>query len=171
MSKRLNGAELALQAEEAAAAWEMYKSGSSIHNIATKLQQKPRTVARYIAGALRDLRVISLQAASEYRQVHLERIQAAIGAIWPKVLRGQIDAINTLIRLLERESKLLGLDAPQKVDLTGRIMAFARLEGITPEEAMAIAERVYKETLLLPAGENPSEIQLEEIEEAEILTS
>ena len=154
MPKRSNGAELAIAAEQAAMAWDMYKGGQSIHNIAAKLQEKPSIIGKYLAGALRDLRRVSLQLASEHRQVQLERIQAAIGFIWPSVERGNIDAVNTLLRLLERESKLLGLDAPQKIDLTGRILAIARLEGVDPQEAMRIAESVYKETALLPSGED-----------------
>lgn len=51
----------------------------------------------------------------EIRTVELDRLDMAQAAIWPKVLRGEIPAIMAFIRIQERRSRLLGLDAPTKL--------------------------------------------------------
>ena len=56
----------------------------------------------------------------EIRNVEVERLDIAQSAIWARVLRGEIPAIQALIRIMERRARLLGLDAPTKaqVELT-----------------------------------------------------
>ena len=46
--------------------------------------------------------------------MHLGRIERAIRGIWPQVTRA-VGAIDRLVRLLERQAKLLALDAPIEV--------------------------------------------------------
>lgn len=38
------------------------------------------------------------------------RIEAAIGGLWPKVLDGDVTAVNAFVRLAERAAKMHGLD-------------------------------------------------------------
>jgi hypothetical protein len=37
-------------------------------------------------------------------------------ALWPAAMRGDVTAVTGLLRIMERRAKLLGLDAPVKVD-------------------------------------------------------
>lgn len=122
-----------------------YKKGLSYRRIAEKYGVSHQQVANAIRAYLKDLRIIGLQSVIEYRQVQIERIQTAYNALWPNILRGKVDAINTMIRLMEREAKLLGLDAPTKVDITARVRQAAEEEGISPEEAVEIAEGIYRD--------------------------
>lgn len=48
-------------------------------------------------------------------------------------------------RLLKQEAELLGLDAPQKIDLVAYVRDLAVREGLDPEEAVATAERIVRE--------------------------
>ena len=125
--------------------WEQYKEGKSFRQIAQEHDVSSSTVSSDIRAFVRELKDEGLRHVEEYRIVHQERIAVAINAIWHRVLEGKTDAINTLIRLLERESRLLGLDAPTKVDITAKIRALAVGEGIHEDEAYEIAEGVYKE--------------------------
>lgn len=43
------------------------------------------------------------------------RYERLLSAIWTKALRGDIPAIIAAVKVLEKEAKLLGLDAPQKI--------------------------------------------------------
>jgi transcriptional regulator len=54
------------------------------------------------------------------RQIENERLDIAQSAIWGKVLAGELSAVQTLIRLMERRAKLLGLDQPirQQIEVT-----------------------------------------------------
>ena len=125
--------------------WEEYKEGKSFRQIAMNHDVSSSTVSSDIKAFVRELKEEGLRHVEEYRIVHQERIAVAVSAIWDRVLEGKMDAINTLIRLLERESRLLGLDAPTKVDITAKIRALAVGEGIHEDEAYEIAEGVYKE--------------------------
>lgn len=49
------------------------------------------------------------------RQVEQDRLDIAQSAIWSKVLQGDTNAVSTLIRLMERRAKLLGLDQPVRI--------------------------------------------------------
>ena len=66
----------------------------------------------------------------------------AISALWPNVLAGKYGAIERLMQVLERRAKLLGLDAPVKVDIEHRIRAIAAEAGLDPEEAVREAQRI-----------------------------
>ncbi len=46
------------------------------------------------------------------------RIERATRAIWPQVAAGDLFAIDRLVKLMERQAKLLGLDAPTQVSIT-----------------------------------------------------
>ena len=54
------------------------------------------------------------------RRVEEDRLDMAQAAIWSDVLRGEIPAVNTLIKIMDRRAKLLGLDMPfkQQVEVT-----------------------------------------------------
>lgn len=53
------------------------------------------------------------------RDVSLGRCEVALRAIWPRICRGDVEAINAFVRLDQRRAKLLGLDAPTKQELSG----------------------------------------------------
>lgn len=54
--------------------------------------------------------------AAEGRALHRVRLETALSAIWDRVLRGEIPAINTMLKILERDAKLYGLDAPIRTE-------------------------------------------------------
>lgn len=59
------------------------------------------------------------EPAREVLAVALKRIEFAIMAIWPKVSKGELGASDRLVRLLERQSRYLGLDSPIRHSLAG----------------------------------------------------
>lgn len=61
-------------------------------------------------------RIISSDV-EEIRNIEAERLDIAQSAIWRKVLGGEIPAIQTLIRIMERRARLFGLDAPTKAQV------------------------------------------------------
>ena len=54
----------------------------------------------------------------QYRQLHRERLNQLLFEWWPKAME-DLAAFDRVLRLSEREAKLLGLDAPQKVGHSG----------------------------------------------------
>ena len=53
----------------------------------------------------------------EIRAVECDRLDIAQTAIWSKVLGGDSQAINNLIRIMERRARLLGLDMPTRTQI------------------------------------------------------
>jgi len=138
------GGEL-VELERSVLFFEDYKRGMNYRRIGEKYGVSHQMVSEAIRGYLKQLRAISLRSVVEYRQVQLERIQAVYNALWPNVMRGKVDAINALIRVMDREARLLGLDAPTRVDITARVQQAAEQEGLSAEEAIDIAEGIYRE--------------------------
>ena len=136
-----------IQWERSAMVLDLYKRGMTMRATAEELNCTESQVGNDIRSYIDELRRMGLQSAAQYRQVQLERIQDSVRAIWPMVLAGRMEAINTLIKLMEREARLLGLDAPTKVDLTAKIRALAEAEGQNPDEALDIADAVYREVI------------------------
>jgi hypothetical protein len=56
--------------------------------------------------------------AEELLSLELDRLDAMQQALWAKAKRGDIGASNAILKIMERRSRLLGLDAPTKADVT-----------------------------------------------------
>jgi hypothetical protein len=55
------------------------------------------------------------QAPEEHRQQELDRLDRMQVALWPRAMKGDDKAINTIIRLMERRARLVGIDAPTRI--------------------------------------------------------
>ena len=141
--KKQEGRRLRM-AERRTKAISLYKSGWSYRDIAAECEVSHQTIANDIQSTLAQYAKMEEKEAAEIRLVHVERIQAAVKAIWQKVGEGNLKAIHTLIRLMEREAKLLGLDAPTKVDLEHRVRRMADEMGLDADAAVREAEKVLR---------------------------
>lgn len=55
------------------------------------------------------------QAPEEFRWQELDRLDRMQVALWPRAMKGDDRAINTIVRLMERRARLVGIDAPQRI--------------------------------------------------------
>ena len=55
------------------------------------------------------------QPADELREQELDRIDRLQLALWPKAMKGDNASVNTIVRLMERSARLIGLDTPIKI--------------------------------------------------------
>jgi hypothetical protein len=67
----------------------------------------------------RALRAIPEKAAQEARRAMGERLQRMRFKAWEAAKTNPVGALNTLIKIEEREAKLFGLDRPTKVEVGG----------------------------------------------------
>ena len=58
------------------------------------------------------------ETAEDIRQIVTMRMDRMIAALWQKVLRGNVAAIDRVTRIDERRCKLWGVDAPTRTDVT-----------------------------------------------------
>ena len=52
------------------------------------------------------------ESVTDVRRMELERLDAMLGALWPKAERGNLTAVDRVLHIMERRAKLLGLDTP-----------------------------------------------------------
>jgi hypothetical protein len=52
------------------------------------------------------------------REIISDRYEAMIRALWPKVLKGDVWAIDRVTRISEAQAKLLGVNRPEKLELS-----------------------------------------------------
>jgi len=73
------------------------------------------------------------EMAEEIRRLELERLDRMFLGLWQSAIQGDTRAINSALRVMERRSKLLGIEAPAKVALTdteGRDVSLLTIEEI-----------------------------------------
>jgi len=118
--------------------------------LATRLQVHHTTVMRDLRVLQADWRAAAAQDTAAAMGEDLARLEVALLAIWPKVKAGQYQAIDRLVRLLERKARMLGYEAPTQAELDIRVLVaqIAPGAGLTDEEqtlAITEAERILGE--------------------------
>ena len=77
------------------------------------------TISGDVAIILGRWRRDQVATVDEWIQIEARRLDKALNAIWDSVLAGDAQAIDRMIKIMERRSKLLGLDAPARKELSG----------------------------------------------------
>lgn len=99
-------------------ALELRMAGASYQQIATALGYTNKGSAhRAVHAALRADADLHRDERDHYRRLHLHRLERQIRAWWTDSL-DDLDAAKHVHTLMQREARLLGLDAPQQVILT-----------------------------------------------------
>lgn len=65
---------------------------------------------------IRALEQATYEAADVMRTQEGARLDRMQRAVWPAAITGDIPAVNTVLKIMERRAKLFGLDAPVKVE-------------------------------------------------------
>ena len=103
------------RAERKKNALELRLAGASYRDIAQALEVSPATALQDCKEALAD---IPAQQADEMRTVELSRLDRLQRAVWPRAVKGDLQAVDRAIKIIDRRAKLFGLDAPQQVQIT-----------------------------------------------------
>ena len=103
------------RAERKKNALELRLAGASYRDIAQALEVSPATALQDCKEALAD---IPAQQADEMRTVELSRLDRLQRAVWPRAIKGDLQAVDRAIKIIDRRAKLFGLDAPQQVQIT-----------------------------------------------------
>lgn len=95
--------------------FRLRRDGHSVEDIARKLVIPPMRVRVVLADSIS---VISEQTDNLRKEVFaldLSRLDVATKAIMPAVEKGELGAVNTLLKVQRRRAEMLGLDAPKEV--------------------------------------------------------
>ena len=109
-AKRGTGPKRARLTERRRRALELRIQGLSFFEIAQKVgYASPSGAYRAVKTAL-DSAVVD--AADEFRKIHVARLEALLEGIWNAARGGKLGAVDRVLKVLDREAKLLGLDLP-----------------------------------------------------------
>lgn len=99
-----------------AQAIELRRSGATYEQIATALGLANKGAAyKIVKRVLEHARESAAEDANFLRDLHNRRIENAIFRISGSVNNGNLTAVDKLCRLLERQAKMNGLDAPTRL--------------------------------------------------------
>lgn len=139
---RLNAADKQRQA------LELRKAGKSLDAIAQEVgYNSPSGAFRAIVSGLRK----TLQEpADEVRKMELERLDAMLEATWEFAMTGKPEAVDRVLKIMERRAKYLGLDAPKEINISylkSRAQEIADKLGIDVADVLRQAEEVAASVL------------------------
>ena len=98
-------------------ALELRQAGLQYQDIADRLGYSSKSSAyKAVQSALR--RTLQ-EPADAVRQLELARLDRMELALWPRALKGDVQAIDRILRICELRARLLGLNAPTRAQLTG----------------------------------------------------
>lgn len=99
-------------AEKRARALDLRKAGATYDQIAQQLGYANRGNAqRAVQTALKE---ITAEPARDVLTLELERLDAMLLGLWPQARRGNLGAVDRVLRIQERRARLLGLDSPAR---------------------------------------------------------
>lgn len=99
-------------------ALELRKRGLSYRAIGTKLNISHEQARQDVERELRRLADTRQDKAEELRELELERLDTLQEGLEAMAAVGNPSAVASMLRVMERRARLLGLDAPLKADVT-----------------------------------------------------
>jgi transposase-like protein len=129
-------------AERRALIFEYVKAGSSYRDIAHAFGVSHTQIWRDVRRVLDDLQQTTVQDATSYRLLELTRLDQLLQGLWPEAILGNVPAVLAALRISERRARLLGLDAPTRVDIEPALRRLAAAEGLDIEQVLAEAQRL-----------------------------
>ena len=90
-------------------------SGKTYREIKKLIGCSMGTISSDMKAMMEKWNAEQVQNLDDWREIELKRLDAALNAIWPSVLAGDLKANGAFVRLSERRAKLKGLDAPSKI--------------------------------------------------------
>lgn len=123
-------------------ALEYRKMGLSYEQIGQKMGVNHQTAWNYVEAALKK---VNHENAKEVKKMELSRLDAMFIKVYGDALRGDLGALASALKIMERRAKLLGIDAAIKTDNKTELSTadgILVIPGVmTPEEWMAAAAK------------------------------
>ena len=94
-------------------------SGAGYRQIGQQLSVSHVQAYRDVHDALAEVAVLQKRTAEKLRDLERSRLDQMQLALWPAVQAGDVLAVRAVVAIMDRRAKLLGLDAPEKRELSG----------------------------------------------------
>lgn len=116
-NRRANDAEIEARRRKVASA--LLAGSDNFTSIAKELGVSKPTISRDVKAIEAQWRAEAMQDISAAKGRDLRRTERMIGAMWAKALAGDERSAKMVLDLMQHRAKLLGLNAPEKRELTG----------------------------------------------------
>ena len=111
----------------------MRLGGASYQAIGDHLEITRMGAWKAVMRSLKKTREKTAEDAVQLREIERQRLEKMITAISPAALQGHLGAVKEVRMLSERLSKLQGLDAPVKKDITSGGEKIKGYVGVSPD--------------------------------------
>lgn len=118
-ARNTTSAAKALKLQRQQAALELRRAGRGYVEIGNQLGISKSAAHRMVTQALAEARQQIEAEVHELKSEELSRLDGMLAGIWPDARKGNVGAIDRVLKIMERRAKLLGLDAPVKVSHGG----------------------------------------------------
>ena len=108
-------------AELEAECLRLRREGLTHRAIAARLGVAPATAYRRVRHALDEVNQRNVEDAGTLRDLEAMRLDALQEAVWQQALDGDGKALDRILAIMGRRTKLLGLDAPQRQETKVKI--------------------------------------------------
>lgn len=127
-------AQRAATAERRGKAVAMRLAGLDFETIATRLGYADRAAAhKDITRAMETSIAEMSRNADVLRQEELARLDRLQAGVWTAAAAGDPKAVSTVLQIIDRRCRLLGLDAPQRVEVVSLDAVDAEIRRLTAE--------------------------------------
>lgn len=96
-------------------ALQLRMAGATYREIAEQQQRNVADVHKDVQKAMRD---IPKEEADALRKQERDRLDKLQFALWDSAISGDVHASQQVLKIIDRRAKLLGLDAPQQVEVS-----------------------------------------------------
>jgi hypothetical protein len=145
-----------LAAERRIQALSLRKKGLTYAEIGKELGCTSRRARSLVAYEFVRLKGEQNELAEEAFRTNIGRLDQLLEAVWHEALEGELEAVDTALKILDRQSRMMGLDAPARSEVQVTRLAGKELE----EEARRLG--------LLPPVTPPQQALPAPIIEAEV---
>ncbi|MFF4409825.1 hypothetical protein [Streptomyces sp. NPDC001404] len=143
-------AQRAATAQRRAQAIALRLAGMDYQTISERLGYADRGAAsKDVHRALESALEAESAAAETLRELEVQRLDRMQAAAWAKAAKGDLKAIETVLKVIDRRARLLGLDKPARTELTGADGGPLQVEAVD----FAELERLITLTDATPGGE------------------
>lgn len=99
-------------------------------------------VKQDIHRVMRQRRTKLDENANELRALQDERLNRLLAGLWNSAATGDVAAVDRVLKIMERQARLHGLDAPTKTEVTGEGGAPIRLQAVTEADREAAVQSI-----------------------------
>lgn len=133
--------------ENQAKALELRRAGLGFEAIGAQLGLKKSQAHRLVVAGLAEARAQISASADDLRSEELSRLDGMLMGLWPRARKGEVVAVDRVLKIGERRAKLLGLEAPVRIETTGRDGAPIEVSSTVSIDPAKLSTQTLRELL------------------------